>query len=123
MNRKERERIVHNVVEEIYDEYPYLWEKFGQNGRERTEEDNYHHLDHLRAAFEMSSADFFMDYTTWLNNVLTSRGVGTFLIIDNFERLIRQFKTLKLEDEKEQRVYVEYLQLALEQLHTLSSKR
>ncbi|TGB02236.1 hypothetical protein [Halobacillus salinus] len=123
MNNKERELIVHNVVEEIYDHYPHLWDKFGQNGRDRTEEDNYHHLDHLKAAFDMDSADFFMDYTDWLNNVLTSRGVGTFLIIDNFERLIRQFKTLKLEDEKEQRVYVEYLQQALQRLQTLSSKR
>ncbi|MCA0971722.1 hypothetical protein LCM20_14035 [Halobacillus litoralis] len=123
MNKKEKDRIVHNVAEEIYENYPFLWEKFGQNGRDRTEEDNYHHLDHLQAAYEMNSSDFFIDYTKWLNNVLTSRNVGTHLIIDNFERLIAQFQNFGLEDENEQRVYVEYLQTAIQHLHTLSSKR
>jgi hypothetical protein len=57
------------VADEIYEAYPFLCEKFGQNGRDRTEEDNYHHLDHLATAYEMNSVDFFVDYTNWLNTV------------------------------------------------------
>lgn len=120
MKKVEQDRIVHQVVEEIYADYPYLWEKFGQNGRERTEEDNYHHLDHLYAAYEMNSSNFFMDYTNWLNNVLTSRGVGTYLIVDNFERLVRILEETTLADDEERTAMILYLQEALRHLPTLS---
>lgn len=120
MKKVEQNHLVNEVVEEIYEAYPFLWEKFGQKGRDRTEEDNYHHLDHLSAAYDMNSVDFFIDYTDWLNNVLTSRGVGTHLIIDNYERLLRLLDQSTLEDEDECRAYMEYIQAALQHLHTLS---
>ncbi|KHE73097.1 hypothetical protein [Halobacillus sp. BBL2006] len=120
MKKVEQDRIVHQVVEEIYADYPFLWEKFGQNGRDRTEEDNYHHLDHLYAAYEMNSSDFFIDYTNWLNNVLTSRGVGTHLIVDNFERLQRLLQETTLADEDEHKAMLQYLHEALIHLPTLS---
>ncbi|MBA2175714.1 hypothetical protein H0266_12505 [Halobacillus locisalis] len=123
MRKKEKDTLVYQVAEEIYAHYPHLWERFGQNGRDRTEEDNHHHLDHLSAAYEMDSVDFFIDYTTWLNNVLTSRGVGTFLIVDNFERLARLINDMECEDEKEQQSFIEYLQKALQHLETFPSKR
>ncbi|WP_431804341.1 hypothetical protein [Halobacillus andaensis] len=69
MNPNERDALVDQVVTEIYDAYPWLWAEFGQHGRERTKEDNYHHIDHLYTAYEMKSADFFLDYTLWLQNV------------------------------------------------------
>ncbi|WP_226580302.1 hypothetical protein [Halobacillus litoralis] len=122
MKTSEQERIVQLVTDEIYEAYPFLIEKFGQNGRDRTEEDNHHHLDHLAAAYEMNSAAFFIDYTNWLNNVLTSRNVPTYLIIDNYERLIRLLGQITLENENEKRVYIAYLEQALEHLHTLSKR-
>ncbi|REJ10075.1 hypothetical protein [Halobacillus trueperi] len=122
MNKSEQSRLVHLVADEIYEAYPYLWEKFGQNGRDRTEEDNFHHLDHLQAAYEMDSIDFFMDYTKWLNTVLTSRNVPTSLIIDNYERLVRLLKDMDLVDEKEKQCYIKYLQAALQHLETLSKR-
>ncbi|MGP4061372.1 hypothetical protein [Halobacillus sp. H74] len=122
MNKSEQSRLVQQVVDEIYGAYPFLWEKFGQNGRERTEEDNFHHLDHLYAAYEMDSAAFFIDYTNWLNTVLTSRGVSTQIIIDNYKRLVRLLDETNLEDENEKRVYTAYLEQALEHLHTLAKR-
>lgn len=120
MKKSVRDSLVHKVVEEIYDEYPYLLEKFGENGVERTEEDNHHHLDHLQAAYEMHSVYFFIDYTEWLNNVLTSRGVGTFLIEDNYMRLIRLLDQAEGGNYQEKTAYIEYLQEARQHLRTLS---
>ncbi|MYL49053.1 hypothetical protein GLV98_06130 [Halobacillus litoralis] len=122
MNKSEQSRLVQLVADEIYEAYPYLWEKFGQNGRDRTEEDNFHHLDHLQAAYEMKSVDFFIDYTTWLNTVLTSRDVPTSLIIDNYERLVRLLKNMEVVDEDEKQCYIKYLDESLQHLHTLSKR-
>ncbi|MCP3028229.1 hypothetical protein [Halobacillus sp. A5] len=116
MINREKDRLVLQIVEEIYAAYPFLWERFGQNGRERTEEDNYHHLDHLYAAYEMKSAAFFLDYTSWLQNVLTSRGVGTELIIDNYERLIKNLDKVDWENKDEKDSFINHLKLALEKM-------
>ncbi|MGP4077959.1 hypothetical protein [Halobacillus sp. K22] len=114
----EQEHLVQQVVTEIYSDYPYLWGKFGQHGRDRTEEDNYHHLDHLKTAYEMDSVKFFIDYTEWLNSILTARDVGTDLIIDNYERLMRLLDQSELEDSYEKKVFIEFLQQALDYLRT-----
>ncbi|MFG6148123.1 hypothetical protein [Halobacillus sp. B23F22_1] len=116
MNNREKDQLVHRVVEEIYEAHPALWDRFGQNGRDRTEEDNYHHIDHLYTAYEMNSAEYFLDYTTWLENVLTSRGVGTDLIIDNFERLVCHIKMMDWEPEQEKESFINHLKLALNSL-------
>ncbi|WP_173915716.1 hypothetical protein [Halobacillus sp. Marseille-Q1614] len=120
MNKKEKAVLIDQVVEEIYKAYPELWDRFGDHGHERTEEDNYHHLDHLFAAYEMNSASFFLEYTDWLNNVLTSRGVGTQLIVDNYNRLIRHLSDGKWENPNEVKTYINYLELGLERLQKLS---
>lgn len=56
MNEDTKEQIVEEIVHQIYEAYPWLVEKFGDNGRKRTAEDNYHHLDHLEIAFQMNDA-------------------------------------------------------------------
>ncbi|WP_079526111.1 hypothetical protein [Halobacillus hunanensis] len=119
MRKQVRDEIVSTSVEEIYQAYPNLWERFGENGHKRTEEDNYHHLDHLTTAYEMNSVSFFLDYTEWLNTILTSRNVGTALIIDNFERLHRLIKQAEMESREEQDAYLSYLQKALAKLSSI----
>ncbi|MYL55413.1 hypothetical protein GLW08_19040 [Pontibacillus yanchengensis] len=114
MKTIEKEKIVHEVVEGIYNAYPFLWEKFGQNGRERTTEDNYHHLNHLETTYQLNDFTFFLDYTEWLERVLTSRNVGTELIIDNYQRLHSSAK--ELEDEDERCAYQHYLSRAIQHL-------
>ena len=89
MNREVKIRIAAHTAKSIYDAYPNLWERFGERGFLRTEEDNMHHLDHLETAFELQDSKVFVDYSKWLETVLTSRNVETALIIDNFERLIK----------------------------------
>ncbi|GGD07045.1 hypothetical protein [Pontibacillus salipaludis] len=114
MKASEKEKIVDQIVHEIYAAYPFLWERFGENGRKRTIEDNYHHLDHLSTTYNMGDAQFFMDYTKWLQTVLTSRNVGTELIVDNYERLYRHLD--ELEDQEESKAYQSYLTSGIELL-------
>ncbi|MFC5711216.1 hypothetical protein ACFPU1_00320 [Thalassorhabdus alkalitolerans] len=114
MSNETKEKIVKEVSEAIYQAYPYLWEKFGEHGRIKTEEDNYHHLDHLETTYELRDITVFLDYTKWLENVLTSRNVGTYLIIDNFERLVKAIPG-KVDKEREQ-AFLMYLQQAIQLL-------
>ncbi|WP_077356372.1 hypothetical protein [Virgibacillus halodenitrificans] len=108
MDKTRKDQIVTEVVKQIYDAYPTLWDKFGDNGHKRTTEDNYHHLNHLETAFYMNDQQFFMDYTKWLEQVLTTRNVGTELIIDNYERLVSQMR-----EDEEEKMYSSYLNNAL----------
>ncbi len=120
MDQETKEQIVDEIVWQIYDAYPWLAERFGDNGRFRTAEDNFHHLNHLETAFQMNDLRFFIDYTKWLNEVLTSRNVGTELIVDNFERLASILPG-KL-DEARETAYLHYLQQALVTLQQLSRR-
>ncbi|WP_088009599.1 hypothetical protein [Indiicoccus explosivorum] len=88
MNQEAKNRIADDVTDSIYGAYPELWERFGENGYTHTKKDNHHHLDHLETAYALGQEKVFLDYTEWLDGVLTSRNVGTELIIDNFNRLI-----------------------------------
>jgi hypothetical protein len=88
MNSLAKQQIAKEARESIYAAHPELIERFGENGIIHTEKDNMHHLDHLETAYSLNQVELFLDYTKWLETVLTSRNVGTHLIIDNFERLI-----------------------------------
>ena len=116
MINSEKAKLVDLVVEDIYNSYPELVEKFGDNGRKRTVEDNYHHIRHLETAYQMKQSSFFQEYTRWLNNVLTSRGVGTALIIDNYERLIKWMEQAEFDSAEEKEAYRTYLDEGIKNL-------
>lgn len=88
MNQVLKKQIAKSAADQIYESYPALWDRFGERGFEHTEKDNLHHLDHLETAYDLNDKQVFLDYTIWLEKILTSRNVGADLIIDNFERLI-----------------------------------
>lgn len=88
MNTETKDRIASATANSIYEAYPSLWDRFGERGFHRTEEDNRHHLDHLETAYDLQDPKIFLDYSAWLEGVLNSRNVETGLIIDNFERLM-----------------------------------
>ncbi|OHX52244.1 hypothetical protein BB776_02375 [Planococcus salinarum] len=89
MKTETKQLIAAETAKSIYDAHPKLWERFGEKGFIHTEKDNHHHLDHLETAFGMEDEAIFLEYTTWLESVLRSRGVETDLIVDNFERLMK----------------------------------
>ncbi|MFG6116967.1 hypothetical protein ACGTN9_17585 [Halobacillus sp. MO56] len=120
MKVSEKQKLVELVVDDIYQAYPELIERFGESGRLRTLEDNHHHLDHLDTAFQMGNSTFFLDYTNWLNTVLTSRGVGTQLIIDNYERLLKWMEKVSFEQSEEREAYRDYLHAGIKELDSPS---
>lgn len=88
MNTENKNEIASATAKSIYEAHPTLWDRFGERGFLRTEEDNRHHLDHLETAYDLQDPRIFLDYSLWLQGVLNSRNVETRLIIDNFERLM-----------------------------------
>ncbi|GAF66087.1 hypothetical protein BTS2_2987 [Bacillus sp. TS-2] len=100
MNRSNKEKVVSLVVKEIYEEFPFLWEKYGEHGLERTKEDNYPLLKYLETAFQLKDETHFVEYALWLNNILTTRGMSTNIIIDNFERLAFHLPSYTSSEEK-----------------------
>ncbi|CEG22167.1 hypothetical protein BN1080_01089 [Planococcus massiliensis] len=101
MNQALKKQIAKSTANQIYEAYPFLWDRFGERGFEHTEKDNLHHLDHLETAYDLNDKQVFLDYTIWLEKVLTSRNVGADLIIDNFERLIGFIEAEAEQKEKE----------------------
>lgn len=88
MKQPNKEALLDNIVEEIFAAYPSLYERYGENGKKRTREDNQHHLDYLQTAYEAGEPKLFVDYTIWLHELLSARGMNERIIIDNYERLI-----------------------------------
>lgn len=92
MSPAEINDIIDQVTEGIYRDYPVLLEKYGEQGRKKCREDNEHHIKHLQTAVSLGDKQFFIDYAHWLNGILTSRGMKTDHLVDNFERLHSAFK-------------------------------
>ena len=114
MNLSLMNSIIEEVTEGIYREYPVLLEKYGERGRQKCKEDNEHHIKYLQTAASMDEEKYFIDYAHWLNGILTSRGMKTEHLIDNFQRLIRAFE--KSKDDKHVRVFIQMLESAIDSL-------
>ncbi|MBS2970632.1 hypothetical protein J9317_17960 [Metabacillus sp. KIGAM252] len=97
------------VVEGIYEQYPELLEKYGETGKRKCREDNEHHLKHLATAYEAQMPKIFTDYAVWLNNVLTSRGMKSEHLIDNFERIEKALEDVEVPEKDS---YCHYLKEA-----------
>jgi hypothetical protein len=87
------EEIIDEVTDGIFKDYPVLLEKYGERGRQKCREDNEHHIKHLQTAETLEDHQFFIDYAHWLNGILTSRGMKTEHLVDNFKRLQDAFRS------------------------------
>ncbi|RSL32364.1 hypothetical protein D7Z54_15825 [Salibacterium salarium] len=116
MNDRAKELIVREVVEEIYTAFPELWDQHEESGYEKAIEYNFHHLEHLETTYEMDDINFFLDYADWLDNVLRRQNVETYVVIDNFERLVRLIP--EHVEPEEETAYLFYLESAVEILQT-----
>ncbi|NKE06125.1 hypothetical protein [Mesobacillus selenatarsenatis] len=114
MNETLINSIIEEVTDGIYKDYPILLEKYGERGRQKCKEDNEHHIKYLQTAASMDEEKYFIDYAHWLNGILTSRGMETEHLIDNFNRLIGAIE--KLNDDKSARAYVNMLGQAIDSL-------
>ncbi|WP_261134159.1 hypothetical protein [Bacillus sp. Marseille-Q3570] len=80
-----KERMIVEVVEQIYRKYPELKERYGEQGVQKCREDNDHHFKHLETAFELKNDQFFVDYALWLNGILQNHGMTAEHLYINFE--------------------------------------
>jgi hypothetical protein len=118
MSSVQMDWVIDYVTEGIYKDYPALLERFGERGRQKCREDNEHHIKHLQTSLKLDDHQFFIDYAHWLNGILTSRGMETFHLIDNFERLQEAFRSLEAnsEDVRAALKYNEILEYAIDSL-------
>jgi hypothetical protein len=86
-----KDEIIEEVTQGIYKDFTILLEKFGKRGVEKCREDNGHHIKHLETAISLGDQQFFIDYARWLDGILTSRGMETEHLVDNFSRLQKAF--------------------------------
>lgn len=68
-------------------EDPFWEARFGTRGRRYAEEDGRHHVDHLVLALQIGNAGPIAQYARWLRVVLTTRGMCSRHIEQNFTRL------------------------------------
>ncbi len=66
---------------------PFWDARFGERGRRFSDEDARRHVQYLAEAVETSYAEPFAIYARWLRSVLTTRGMCSLHIHDNFSRL------------------------------------
>ena len=114
MNHLKINAIIEEVTDGIYKDNPILLEKYGERERQKCKEDNEHHIKYLQTAAAMDEEKYFVDYAHWLNGILTSRGMKTEHLIDNFHRLKNAFE--RLNDDKLSRVFINMLESAIESL-------
>ncbi|RLQ95502.1 hypothetical protein [Falsibacillus albus] len=104
--------VLEKVVQKIYDKYPVILQKYGEEGKKKCYEDNLHHLRYLDSAYSVKNSNVFADYACWLNSVLVSRGMKPDHLIDNFIFLgeaIEENQTMEKERREE---YLSYLKNA-----------
>lgn len=96
------------VLEEMYRD-PFWDDRFGARGRKRAAEDGLHHLSNLAQALLAEDPAILTRYARWLQAVLTSRGLCTRHLEENFKRLA---DALALENMARGEEAVRYLALA-----------
>jgi hypothetical protein len=117
MEKHDKDRIVKKLFDRFYQEFPSL-EKFGESGKKRTEEDIYYHFQYLETAYKLNNIQIFTDYSKWLQDILTSRGLDSFYLVLNYKWLIEE---LAETDAEEKDIYTAALKKGIEVLETLES--
>jgi len=78
--------LVRDSVDAMYRD-PFWLDRFGERGRSFAVEDGLHHVSYLANAIWAGRTDSLEGYARWLQSVLTSRGMCTLHIEENFARL------------------------------------
>jgi hypothetical protein len=77
---------------------PFWDQRFGERGRRFAEEDNLHHISYLVQTLRTDSAELLTAYVRWLQRVLTTRGMCSRHIEENFERLAEAMHAEQIAD-------------------------
>jgi len=96
------------TIDEMYQD-PFWMKRFGARGRQFADDDGMHHVSYLVQALVNESKVIVEDYARWLQVVLTTRGMCSEHLRENFERLSRMIRELGLPGAE---VAAEYLRAA-----------
>ena len=72
-----KEELADAITEVLYDRDPTLTQRFGESGRAKCRQDMRYSLEHLAPAVALNDPSLFARYVTWLESMLTARGVGS----------------------------------------------
>lgn len=100
------------VVSELYRD-PFWDARFGERGRRFSEEDGQYHVSYLVQALVAQDPQVLARYGCWLRSVLTTRGMCTRHLSENFERLALAVRELSVDAQPA----VAYLHAARDALH------
>ncbi|WP_050615677.1 hypothetical protein [Bacillus testis] len=83
-----QDTVIHDLAtkltEGLYENHPDLIERYGERGRQKCIEDNEHHYRHLDTAYQMGDASLFTNYSSWLQGLLSARGMAPVYLLENF---------------------------------------
>jgi hypothetical protein len=96
---RDKEAIARAVTEDLFRERPYLLDKHGERGREKTLQDMRYNIEHLLPAVELGDHGMFARYIEWLDAMLRSRNVETKEVVRCLE-LLRDECTRRYPEEK-----------------------
>ena len=81
------------VLAEMY-ENPFWRERFGERAQKHGRQDGLFHIKYLGEALRTGEASVIENYARWLQQVLTTRGMCTRHLDENFERLAKAIAEL-----------------------------
>ncbi|MGD7045625.1 hypothetical protein [Jeotgalibacillus proteolyticus] len=114
--------LAEQATERIYERYPSLIDRYGEQGKTKCYEDNVHHFRQLHSAYELKQAAFFIDYAVWLNGILSKHGMNEQHLIDNFKIMKEVLSASSQVEEEALPVYKTFLNQAISALTGHSGK-
>lgn len=80
------DRLTTRVLAEMYAD-PFWRERYGDRAERHGRQDGRYHIDYLIQALQARDPSIMVNYARWLQRVLTSRGMATRHLAENFIRL------------------------------------
>lgn len=82
-----KHKVAESVTDEFFLRHPDWLERYGDAGRIRGIEDAKFHIDFLSGAIESGSPAPFKDYARWCSRMLSSRGIDSKFVSENFHQI------------------------------------
>ena len=86
------DRFTSRVLGEMYRD-PFWQARFGERAERHGRKDGRYHIDYLIQALQADDSVIMWNYARWLQQVLTSRGMATHHLDENFELLAAAIRT------------------------------
>ena len=84
---RDKDHLSRAVTDRLFAERPYLLDKHGERGREKTLQDMRYNIEHLIPAVDLGDGAMFARYVEWLDEMLRSRNVETKEVVRCLELL------------------------------------